>query len=195
MTSIARDERPDRAHLLAVNDARVTPDLDGDEEVRNERFDIGDVEEGFVATYKHHYPRVVRALELSGLDRSAAEDVAQEAFARTLGHWRRVCRGTNPPGYVYRVAFRLARRASTRKTPLVKERPTPEIGAEATLHVGIDAALNAMPAARRRCAVLCLVVGVSTKEAASTLHIAESTVRKQIERARTDLRAALEADD
>ena len=62
---------------------------------------------------------------------------------------------------------------------------------EATLNAGVDAALNAMPLARRRCAVLCLVVGISTKDAARTLRIAESTVRKQLERARIDLRVAL----
>jgi DNA-directed RNA polymerase specialized sigma24 family protein len=74
------------------------------------------------------------------------------------------------------------------------EQSSPDVGAEATLHVGIDVALKAMPAARRRCAVLCLIIGLSTKDAASTLHIAESTVRKQIERARTDLRQALRDD-
>src|SRR5205823_3740447 len=51
------------------------------------------------------------ALRVAGtIDRAAAEDIAQEAFARTLGHWRRVRQGTNPAGYVYRVAFRLLRR-------------------------------------------------------------------------------------
>ena len=63
----------------------------------------------FVTVYEAHYPRLVRALEIGGLDRPTAEDVAQEAFARTLGHWRRVRLGTNPPGYVYRTAFRLSR--------------------------------------------------------------------------------------
>jgi DNA-directed RNA polymerase specialized sigma24 family protein len=51
--------------------------------------------------------------------------------------------------------------------------------------------IQAMPPAQRRCAVLCLVVGASTKEAARSLGIAESTVRKQIERARQDLREEL----
>ncbi|MCA1692656.1 MAG: hypothetical protein LC733_10840 [Actinobacteria bacterium] len=48
---------------------------------------------------------------LTGARRDDAEDVAQEAFARTLSRWRRVRTGSNPPGYVYRVAFRLLRRA------------------------------------------------------------------------------------
>ena len=35
----------------------------------------------FVTVYEAHYPRLVRALEIGGLDRPTAEDVAQEAFA------------------------------------------------------------------------------------------------------------------
>ena len=157
-------------------------------------FGLDGVEEDFVASYKAHYPRLVRALELGGATRSTAEDIAQEAFARTLGHWRRVRRGTNPAGYVYRVAFRLARRSISREIQLGLDQSSADIAAEATLRVGIDAVLKAMPAARRRCAVLCLVVGMSTKDAAGALRIAESTVRKQIERARTDLRRALNDD-
>src|SRR5581483_3411550 len=65
----------------------------------------------FVEMYEVHYPRLVRALEIGGLDRATAEDTAQEAFARTLGHVRRVRLGSNPPGYVYRVGFRVGRRS------------------------------------------------------------------------------------
>lgn len=158
------------------------------------QFGLIGIDEDFVAIYKLHYARLVRALELGGVSQPTAEDVAQEAFARTLGHWRRVRRGTNPAGYVYRVAFRLARRSLPRELQIADERPSVDIAAEATLQAGIDAVLRAMPAARRRCAVLCLVVGMSTKDAASALRIAESTVRKQIERARTDLRLALNDD-
>jgi len=156
--------------------------------------DLG-VDEDFVASYVAHYPRLVRALELAGTNRSTADDLAQEAFARTFSRWGRVRRGTNPAGYVYRVAFRMARRSQSRKPLLAEEDSSPDVGAEATLRVGIVAALKTMPPARRRCAVLCLIVGLSTKEAAGTLHIAESTVRKQIERARTDLRLALKDED
>ncbi|MHB1986937.1 MAG: hypothetical protein ACYCSF_02970 [Acidimicrobiales bacterium] len=39
----------------------------------------------FAVVFGAHYSRVVRALELGGLDHPSAEDVAQEAFARTLG--------------------------------------------------------------------------------------------------------------
>jgi len=154
--------------------------------------DTGGVDDDFVALYTSQYPRLVRALLLGGADRATAEDTAQEAFARTLGHWRRVRLGRNPTGYVYRVAFRLLRRVRRGNLPLEGEVPSPDIATEATLTVGIERALQAMPAARRRCAVLCLVIGVTTKDAARTLRIAESTVRKQIELARRDLRQFLD---
>ena len=59
----------------------------------------------FVDLFVSHYSRLVAALRLGGADAASGEDLAQEAFARTLGHWRRVRHGSNPAGYVYRVAF------------------------------------------------------------------------------------------
>ncbi len=188
---------PNRAHLSVV-DAPATTDSegrgspDGDAPRSALPRDTGGVDDDFVTLYTSHFPRLIRALLLDGADRATAEDTAQEAFARTLGHWRRVRLGTNQTGYVYRVAFRLLRRVRHGSLPLEGEVPSPDIATEATLTVDIERALQAMPAARRRCAVLCLVVGVTTKDAARTLRIAESTVRKQIELARRDLRQFLD---
>ncbi len=69
----------------------------------------------FVECYRMHYPRLVRALRLSGADGATAEDLAQEAFGRALARWRRVSRGSNPPGYVYTTGFRLWQRAQRRQ--------------------------------------------------------------------------------
>ena len=43
--------------------------------------EVADVDGEFVAVYSTHYPRLVRALELSGANRASSEDIAQEAFA------------------------------------------------------------------------------------------------------------------
>lgn len=148
----------------------------------------------FVATFESHYGRMVRAMELSGLDRATAEDVAQEAFARSLNHWDRVRQGSNPAGYVYRTAFRLARRnlrAIGREAPLVEAAARGDVSEEASLRVTAQAALAAMPARRRSCAVMCLVLGLTTKEAARALGIAEGTVRKQLELARKAISEAV----
>jgi RNA polymerase sigma factor (sigma-70 family) len=150
------------------------------------------VADDFVEVYELQYPRLVRALELGGLGRPAAEDVAQEAFARTLAHWRRVRLGVNPAGYVYRVGFRLARRSLRRDEPLIYDRAArDDVSGQVTARHVVEVALEAMPVRRRSCAVLCLMAGFTPKEAARSLGIAEGTVRKQLELARRELRQLL----
>jgi RNA polymerase sigma-70 factor (ECF subfamily) len=170
----------------------------------------GEVAEGVLATtdfvdcYQAHYLRLVRALRLSGADASTAEDVAQEAFARALVHWRRVRKGANPPGYVYTTAFRLLQRAQRRHPPPGQLSPpsvspaavaSPAAGpapteAAAVTAVAIEATLADMPPRRRACAVMCLVTGLPVHEAAAALGIADGTVRKHLDEARQDLRDA-----
>ena len=163
----------------------------------------------FVECYVMHYRRLVRALCLSGADAATAEDVAQEAFARALGRWRRVSKGTNPPGYVYVAGFRLLQKGMRRSARWdvgdVPE-PTPRqtvygptatssTEAAATTTVAVEAALAEMPPKRRACAVMCLVVGLPVHEAGEALGIADGTVRKHLEEARRDLRAVWTLDD
>jgi len=146
----------------------------------------------FVAMYEQHYPRLVRSLEISGANRAEAEDVAQEAFARTLGHWRRVRGGTNPPGYAYRIAFRLVRKRGPIMALLDDDLPAPDVAGEAVANVTVAAALDAMPPRRRICAVLCLLGGLTPAEAGEALGIEASTVRKQLEHVRAELAVQLE---
>ncbi len=144
----------------------------------------------FVVCYQTHYPRLLRALQLSGADRATAEDLAQEAFGRAFARWRQVCRGPNPPGYVYTTAFRLWQRRQRRKAPPINP-PTPSTTeATAVTTVAIEKALAVMPPRRRACAVMCLVVGLPVHEAAAALGVADGTVRKHLEEARRDLRVA-----
>jgi RNA polymerase sigma factor (sigma-70 family) len=163
----------------------------------------GEVAEGvastrdFVDCYRVHYRRVVRALRLSGADLPTAEDLAQEAFGRALVHWRRVRRGTNPPGYVYTSAFRLLARLQSRPVPPDGADPSstarPEAEAAPTesaalAAVAVERTLAGMPPRRRACAVMCLVIGLPVAEVAGALGVADGTVRKHLEEARRDLR-------
>lgn len=147
----------------------------------------------FVDLYRSHYPRLVSSLRLSGAA-ADAPDIAQEAFARTFRHWRRVRTGANPRGYVTTVAFRLLRRRHdlSDAPPLLDSDLTvgshePAVVARA----GLDRALDVMPRRRRACAALCLFLDVSVDDAAGALGISPSTVRVQLHWARRDLRAAL----
>jgi RNA polymerase sigma factor (sigma-70 family) len=143
----------------------------------------------FVECYRMHYPRLVRALRLAGADLPTAEDLAQEAFARTLARWRRVRRGSSPAGYAYRIGFRLLTRRPAITAALIPDTGPTEPGPEAlaVTQVAVEQRLAAMPPRRRACAVLCLVVGLPVTDAARALGIADGTARKHLEEARAEL--------
>jgi RNA polymerase sigma factor (sigma-70 family) len=148
--------------------------------------------DSFDDLYREHYPRLSRALAIAGAG-DAAQDLAQEAMARTLASWRRVRHGTNPPGYVYTTGFRLLqrhqRRTRTSDMTCVLTVAGPE--AVAIINVVLAQTLDAMPPGRRAVAALCISLGWTTDEAATALRISPSTARVQLHRARTDLRQAL----
>ncbi|MHB1988455.1 MAG: RNA polymerase sigma factor [Acidimicrobiales bacterium] len=102
--------------------------------------------------------------------------------------------GTNPPGYVFRTAFRLARRQLRRAADLPLDENLAAAAdslADLPVRIDVEAALAAMPPRRRACAVGCLVIGLTTRDVAKALGIAEGTVRKQLELARRTLRSGL----
>ena len=147
----------------------------------------------FVSVYRLHYPRVVGALELAGLAPAGAEDVGQEAFARAYRNWRRVRKGTNPPGYVYMTAFRLFRQGGGLPGTALDDHDSPAAGPEdwAVTGITVREAVARMPPRRRACAVLCLYLGLTADEAGDVLGIEASTVRVQLHRARTTLQGVL----
>ena len=148
----------------------------------------------FVECYLRHYGRLVRALRLSGADAGTSEELAQEAFARALTKWPRISQGANPPGYVYTTGFRLLQRHLARAArwdigdpPEPADPDSDRTGSAAIAAVTVAQALAAMPPKRRACAVMCLLVGVSTEEASAALGVAAGTVRKHLEEARRQL--------
>jgi len=152
----------------------------------------------FVGLFRLHYPRLVKALVMAGATPESAEDMAQEAFSRTLRHWRRVRQGTSAGGYVYRVGFRLlARRVGLNDEPLDGSEPDPSNGIEdaAVANFDVARALHAMPPRRRACVVMCWCLDWPTSEAADALGIAPGTVRKQLDLARSSLRTDLAGRD
>jgi RNA polymerase sigma-70 factor (ECF subfamily) len=155
----------------------------------------GDGVDEFVALYRREYGRLVNALTHAGATAGTAEDLAQEAFARTLAHWWRIRAGPNPTGYLYRVGFRLVT-SGRRRRVVTGLRPAENgsVGDMAIVHTESDRILAAMPARRRTVAVLCIVLGYTTGEAADTLGIRASTVRKHLGVARSELAAALSGD-
>jgi RNA polymerase sigma-70 factor (ECF subfamily) len=155
--------------------------------------------------YRGNYRRVVLSLRLATGSVEEAEDLAQEAFARTLVHWARVRRGSSPLGYVYRVAFRLQQRRRFRRkrqhdaaTDAARLQSTgPAAVSSDSWSDGATArvALSQLPPACRRAAVLCLYAEMTAPEAAAVLGISASTIRTHVQRAREALVAILAPDN
>ncbi|HEY3142638.1 MAG TPA: sigma-70 family RNA polymerase sigma factor [Acidimicrobiales bacterium] len=154
----------------------------------------------FDELYRDTYRRLVVSLSLATGSREEAEDLAQEAFARTLVRWSRVRHGTNPAGYVYRVAFRLHRRSLLTRWRRRGALRLVETRAELQLHASGDlwsevAAIrdivDGLPLGCRRAAALCLYAEMTAEEAASVLGVTASTVRTQVQRARQAISAAV----
>jgi RNA polymerase sigma-70 factor, ECF subfamily len=143
----------------------------------------------------------VLSLRLATGSAEEAEDLAQEAFARTLARWGRVRGGSNPLGYVYRVAFRLEQRSRLRRrrqheaaSEAARLRPTGPAQASGdpwSNGATVRDALAQLPPACRRAAVLCLYIEMTAPEAAAVLGISASTVRTYLQRAREALAIAL----
>lgn len=151
-------------------------------------------DEAFAGLYRSYYGRLVVAVRMAGADPQNAEDLVQEAFAVAYGRWARVSRGTNPAGYVYRVALRLLRRRAPRAawTLVEADASVPSHEEAVVTATGVADALEAMPPRRRACAGAMLYLGLTSEEAGRALGLAPATVRVQVHEARKVLRAALE---
>lgn len=161
--------------------------------------DSGD-DDSFGVTYELHYRRLIGALRLQGLTQQDAEDIAQEAFLRTFGRWVRVRGGTNPAGYVYRTAFRLAKKQTRPTAESIgsstdRQDLSVDVAARAVASVAIRQALDALSDRQRACVILCHYAGFSSIEAARMLLIRPSTVRVHLHNARELLGRALPFND
>ena len=212
------DEGFSRARIDAPLDARDTADADsaaalevsGHERAENlsgtAAFDAG---EGDMPTWsqlvEEHGDSVYRlAFRLTGNPHDA-EDLTQETFMRVFRSLKRYKPGTFQ-GWLHRITTNLfldmvRHRQAIRMEALPENydrvpgtAPTPEqVYADANLDPDLERALAALHPDYRAAVVLCDVVGLTYEEIADTLGVKMGTVRSRIHRARTQLRAHLEA--
>jgi RNA polymerase sigma-70 factor (ECF subfamily) len=159
---------------------------------------------------KRFAPRLYRlALQLTG-EPDEAEDVLQEAFIQACAHVTdfegRSSLGTWLHRIVLNTALARLRRKSLATVPLESDDP----GMLAAQHLGIDRmagpsdvvlarelgetlerAILALPDSLRAAFVLRDIEGLSTKEAAAALGIADSALKVRLHRARAALRGML----
>jgi RNA polymerase sigma-70 factor (sigma-E family) len=134
-----------------------------------------------------------RALYLITGDRGEAEDLVQEAMARTFERWDRVRRMDSPAGYVYRAALNLHRRRvrRSRLVPFLSPPSAPDPAEEAGRRSDVHRALQSLSHEQREALVLVEWLGFDSEDAASILGIRPSSVRTRLHRARAALRAQL----
>ena len=140
------------------------------------------------AAFREHYTSLVALARLLIDRQSEAEELVQEAFARTYAAWPRLRDRDNLLPYLRRAVVNLCRgslrrRATVRHAPVERERVEP--GADHTVllnaqQAAVVRALRTLPDRQRECVVLRYLLDCSTAEAAdaldlSLIHISEPT--------------------
>ena len=140
------------------------------------------------------WPRLVGALSLYTGDSDLAEELAQEAIAKTCRHWRKVRAMDAPAAWVHTVARNLAHSHFRRSR--AGKRAYERVGArvahlDATDDVvAMRSAVAALPERERDAIVLRFYAGCSVRETAHALSCPEGTVKTLTHRAIERLRAA-----
>jgi RNA polymerase sigma-70 factor, ECF subfamily len=145
--------------------------------------------------FRTNYDRLVRSLTVACGDREQAADAVQEAFVKAHVRWRRIGRYDDPIGWVRRVAINHLRddqRRSGRKwralARLAARTPTAEQPAEPD---ELGRLLAVLPRQQRIATALYYVDGMSVAEIATTLDLAEGTVKSHLHDARARLRSVV----
>ena len=158
--------------------------------------------EDFDRLYRTSYRRIVLTLLGVLRDHAAAEDCAQDAFARAYRAWPRWRPDAPAEAWLHRIALRTAishmRRERLREvSEIVKRFGAPagagQLPAEATSD--LFAALRRLPPEQAATIVLRHHHGYTNREIATALGIPESTVSSRLVAAKVRLRAELSLAD
>jgi len=151
---------------------------------------------GFDAAFPALYRRAYQAaFRLTG-DRSASEDLAQEALTRAYARWTEL--DERREGWVVTTVVRLAigrwRKESRRGGP-GDRRPLPATDALVSERLDLVRLLAALPRRQREVAVLRYLEDRSEQDVAASLGCSVGSVKRHASRAMKALRAALDPPD
>jgi RNA polymerase sigma factor (sigma-70 family) len=152
----------------------------------------------FDGFYRANLARVVRACRLVLLDRTEAEDVAAEAFARLWSRWGAMRDEHHAGGFVFKTAMRLCAREASRRRRRSRTGTGPagpDDLARALDRQEVARALAGLSVRQRQAVVLRDWAGFDTPEVARLMGTREATVRVHLHRARGHLREALSVEE
>ena len=187
----------DRADREEMSLSAGTPVL-GEELRRDPPRDHGaGLAAGFDVFFESEHERLFGALYLMTGNRAEAEDLMQLAFLKVWEKWSYVQGLENPTGYLYRTAMNAYR--SGRRRALVAARrmagfaPRPDPLDQVDERHEVDRVLAALTPRERMAIVLCELLEYPQEEAAEVMHIAASTLRVLLARAKERARRELGA--
>lgn len=131
------------------------------------------------------------------VSREAADDVTQEVYLRAYRAMPRFRGDSSARTWLLSIARRTcadAIRDLRRRRRLTSRLERPEVMADPTRAVSVEALLGGLDAERRQAFVLTQVLGLSYAEAAEVCNCPVGTIRSRVARARADLIARLEED-
>lgn len=151
--------------------------------------------EGFAVFYENARDGCLRAVYAAVGDRSLAEELTAEAFARAFASWRKVARHPAPRAWVVRTALNTHVSWWRRRRREVAWDDGHDPADGSTGSTGIDAqvlaAVKALPARQREVVALRIFLDLDTETTARTLGIAPGTVTAHLSRATAALRGRL----
>ena len=157
---------------------------------------------GFREYVEARSPALLRTAWMLTGDRAAAEDLLQNALARTWPHWARVADG-HPDAYVRKVMIRAD--ASRRARRWNDEAPTPperlhvlegsvsDDAARVDDRLVLEHALRGLPTRQRQAVVLRYFDDLSVETVAAVMGCSVGTVKSQSAKGLAKLREALDA--
>jgi RNA polymerase sigma-70 factor (sigma-E family) len=157
-------------------------------------------EEDFAEFYQRARDGCLRAVCAAVGDRSLAEDLTSEAFARAYASWRKVAKHPAPRAWVVRTALNTHVswwRRRRREVAWDSGLDVPAAGSAPgglALDPALLAVLRTLPARQREVLALRIFLDLDTETTARELGIAPGTVRAHLSRATAALRGSLALD-
>jgi RNA polymerase sigma factor (sigma-70 family) len=148
----------------------------------------------FAEWFRREYQQVLGSLMLAIGDPDIAEESAAEEFARAYEKWDRVRAMERPTGWIYTVAFNLARRKLRRRAMerrlLLKFHPRAEVPPESGFELWD--LVRTLPPRERTAVVLRYGADLREADVARAMSISAGAVAKTLNVARSRLGLALE---